>query len=206
MTSTSGGSTARQRPRRADARRNYARILVEADKAFGRYGADASLDDIAKRAGVANATLYRHFPTREALLEQVYRDHIERLCGQALEVSASEDPYGALMRWMSTLLTSMSHYQGLTGLLALMLKDDGAEISSWCRGTIRGAAATLLSRAQEAGAVRGDIDEMLLLRVINAVSLVAAQTGCDAEEATRLLTVLVEGLHPGGPRVPGQAS
>ncbi|MFI1488015.1 TetR/AcrR family transcriptional regulator [Streptomyces sp. NPDC020747] len=195
MTFTSGGPQGpRQPPTRADARRNYERLLTAASEAFAEHGAGTSLDDIAKRAGVGNATLYRHFPTREALLETVYRDEIQQLSDHARTLALSRDPVDALASWLRMAVSRMSVYEGLKGLLVIALRDEGAELGSWCRDTIRSAAADLLTKAQEAGAVRADIDELALLRIVNAISLTAEQSGIGPDPTEQLISLLLDGL------------
>lgn len=198
MTVTSGdptGSTGpRQPPTRADARRNYERLLVAAGEAFAEKGAGTSLDDIAKRAGVGNATLYRHFPSREVLLETVYRDEIQQLSDQASAASPSGDPVEALAAWLRLVVSRLRVYEGLKGLLEIALRDEGAELASWCRATVRSAAAHLLARAQQAGAVRTDIDELVLLRFANAISLTAQMSTTGTDPTDQLISLLLDGL------------
>src|SRR5689334_10113778 len=113
------------RPMRADAQRNYARLLSAAAEAFAEHGADdASLEEIARRAGVGIGTLYRHFPTRQALLEAVYRDQVEALRGRAGELIESDAPREALAAWLRTLMAFSSTKHNLTSaLLATIGKD-----------------------------------------------------------------------------------
>jgi len=194
MTSTTDGEGAvLQRPMRADARRNYERLIAEAAAAFAEHGAEASLDDIAKRAGVGNATLYRHFPSRESLLEAVYRDEIQHLSDLA-SGGATADPLADLTEWMRTAISRGVIHNGLKGLLAIALRDEGAELSSWCRDTILSAAAVLLARAQRADVIRGDLDALILLRLVNAISIAAEQGGGGAEEMDQLISLMIDGL------------
>ncbi|MFE3200077.1 TetR/AcrR family transcriptional regulator [Embleya sp. NPDC059237] len=198
MTVTSGdpaGPTGpRQPPTRADARRNYERLLVAAGEAFAENGAGTSLDDIAKRAGVGNATLYRHFPTREVLLETVYRDEIQQLGDHAWAAPPSGDPVEALADWLRLAVSRLRVYEGLKGLLEIALRDESAELASWCRATIRSAAAHLLARAQREGAIRGDIDELVLLRFANAISLTAEMSTTGTDPTDQLISLLFDGL------------
>ncbi len=106
-----------QRPMRADARRNYERLVATATAAFAERGAEASLDDIARRAGVGSGTLYRHFPTRQALLEAVYRDQVEELCSQARELLASPSPGDAFATWLRAMASYMTTKRGLSSLM-----------------------------------------------------------------------------------------
>lgn len=196
MTSTAGPDA--PRPMRADARRNYERLLAEAGRAFADHGAEASLDDIAKRAGVGNATLYRHFPNREKLLEAVYRDEISQLCDLAAASgpaagTGADDAVEALTNWIRASIARSAAHNGLKDLFALVLRDEGAELGSWCRETITEAAAFLLARAQATGAIRPDLDALTLLRLVNAITLAAGRSG-GPEAADRMVSLVVDGL------------
>lgn len=186
------------RPMRADARRNYSKLLAEAAKVFAEFGADASLDEIAKRAGVGNATLYRHFPTREVLLEAVYREDISGLCDLAYasaqpEDATAQEAIAGLTDWLRAAIEHSSAQNGLKSLLALVLRDEGVALGSWCRESITSAAGFLLARAKAAGAVRSDLDTLSLLRLVNAISI-AAEAGGGAGEAEHLMSLVVDGL------------
>jgi AcrR family transcriptional regulator len=191
-------TSAAVRPMRADARRNYSKLLAEAAKVFAEYGADASLDEIAKRAGVGNATLYRHFPTREVLLEAVYREDISGLCELAYasaqpEDATAEEAVAGLTDWLRAAIERSGTQNGLKSLLAMVLRDEGAALGSWCRESITSATGFLLARAQAAGAVRPDLDTLSLLRLVNAISIAAEASG-GAEEAEHLMSLVVDGL------------
>lgn len=178
------------RAMRADAQRNYARLLTAAKEAFGEQGADAPLDDIAKRAGVGAGTLYRHFPTREALLAAVYRDDIAELSGQAYELLEKLPPGEALAEWMRMQVAYTIRKRGLgTALITAVGKD--SELFAWCRDALRGAGAALLHAAQQAGTVRTDVDSADLLRLGHSIAVATEHSPQDAE---RLLTVVLDGL------------
>jgi AcrR family transcriptional regulator len=180
---------------RADARRNYERLLVEAGQAFAEHGADTSLDDIAKRAGVGNATLYRHFPNREKLLEAVYRDEISQLrdLAYAPEADGAADAVEALTDWLRASISRSSAHNGLKGLFVLVLRDEGVELSSWCREAITSAAEHLLARAQRTGAIRPDLDALTLLRLVNAITIASEQSG-EPEQAEQMISLVIDGL------------
>lgn len=184
---------ARQRPMRADARRNYERLLAEAGRAFAEHGADTSLDDIAKRAGVGNATLYRHFATREALLEAVYRDEIDQLSNLAYASGDGPDTLAALQHWILTAVTRSKVHSGLRGLLVLALRDERDELRSWCRETILTAADYVLTRAQQAGTVRPDLSALSMLQLVNSVVIAAEQSGAGGQ-AEHLISLVFDGL------------
>lgn len=179
--------------RRADAKRNYDRIIDSARDAFADDGLDASLDDIARRAGVGNATLYRHFPTRHALLEAVHREQVSSLCQLASGFAADAEPADALELWLCAVIDSASVSRGLAA--ALMLASEADEpILDWCRNAIFDAADLLLTAAQSAGAAPTDLSVGQLLKLVNAISLTTTQEHDPQAEARQLLAVVVAGL------------
>jgi AcrR family transcriptional regulator len=184
------------RPMRADAQRNYERLLSAAAAAFAEHGADdVSLEEIARRAGVGIGTLYRHFPTRQALLEAVYREQVEAVRAAAEEQLQSDAPGAALAAWLRVLVDFSSTKHSLTtALLATMDKD--SELLSSCSAVIRGAAEALLARAQEAGAVRADADAKDLIRLVHAVNLAAQYGPADPDQRDRMLGLVLDGLRP----------
>src|SRR5215468_7934667 len=156
---------------RADAQRNYAKLLSAASAAFVESGADdVSLEEIARRAGVGIGTLYRHFPTRQALLEAVYRDQVDLLSARAEELLEAESPGDALAVWLRALMRFSSTKHTLTSALLANLGKDSDLLSSSSR-VIRGAADTLLARAREAGVVRPDADSGDVIRLVHAVNI-----------------------------------
>ena len=184
------------RPMRADAQRNYGRLLTAAAAAFAEHGADdVSLEEIARRAGVGIGTLYRHFPTRQALLEAVYRDQVEAVRVAAQQQLDSDAPDEALAAWLRVLVDFSSTKHSLTtALLATMDKD--SDLLSSCSTVIREAAEALLARAQEAGAVRPDANAKDLIRLVHAVNLAAQYAPTDPGQRDRLLGVVLDGLRP----------
>jgi AcrR family transcriptional regulator len=189
-------SAGEPRPMRADAQRNYERLLSAAAAAFTEHGADdVSLEEIARRAGVGIGTLYRHFPTRQALLEAVYREQVEAVRAAAEEQLQSDAPAEALAAWLRVLVDFSSTKHSLTtALLATMDKD--SELLSSCSAVIRGAAEALLARAQEAGAVRADVDAKDLIRLVHAVNLAAQYGPVDPDQRDRMLGLVLDGLRP----------
>ncbi|MGW7537669.1 TetR/AcrR family transcriptional regulator [Amycolatopsis sp. NPDC054798] len=175
---------------RADAQRNYDRLVASARNVFAERGTDAPLDDIAQHAGVGNATLYRHFPTRQALLEAVFRDHIDALCRQAAELMSAPSPGAALKEWLGEVI---AHGSAKRGLAASLLAALGEE-SSTCRAAVFEAAQGLLIRAQDAGEVRSGVTVGQVFKLVNAVALVT-ETEPDAPgQAARLLDLVFHGL------------
>lgn len=179
------------RPVRADALRNYDRLLAAARAAFAELGPQAPLDDIAKRAGVGNATLYRHFPTRQALLEAVHRDHIEALCRQAEDLLKAHSPGEALTSWLKAVVAQGSTGRGLAASLMAAM---GTGEESGCRDAVFASASALLTRGQQAGDIRVDVTVRQLLKLVNAIAL-ATETEPDGEEqADHLVDLLLDGL------------
>jgi AcrR family transcriptional regulator len=179
---------------RADAQRNRARLLGAARDAINDHGMDASMDDIARRAGVGPGTLYRHFPTREALLAAVYRDDVVNLAARADDLSEA-DPADALAAWLQLQLDHTKLKIGMGAALKAILGAD-SETLTFCRDTLRAAVGRLLDRAKAAGAVRTDVEAADVMRLIHGVS-VASESAPD--QATRLLGFVLDGLRPAEP-------
>ncbi len=186
------GAGAGARPMRADARRNYDRLLTAAAAAFAERGADTSLEDIARQAGVGIGTLYRHFPTRAALLEASYLVQLEALCAQATGLLDEPEPGAALVTWLRAFAQHNVRSRGLKEVLAAATREEGSPLSN-CKQLLREAVDGLLSRAQRAGAIRSDLTPTELMRLVHAVFLTAEQTG-DAGQTDRLLSLLLDGL------------
>jgi AcrR family transcriptional regulator len=184
------------RPMRADAQRNYQRLLDAAFSVFTEHAADdASLEEIARRAGVGIGTLYRHFPTRQALLEAVYRDQVEALRATAAELRDSAAPGEALEAWLRALMAFSSTKANLTTALLDTIGKD-SELLSSCSMAICGAADTLLDPAKEAGVVRADANARDLIRLVHAVNIVTQHAPSDPGQADRLLGLILDGLRP----------
>jgi AcrR family transcriptional regulator len=185
-------TTAEQRPMRADARRNYRRLLTEARAAFLEHGADAPLEDIARRAEVGIGTLYRHFPTRLALQAAVYQDQVDDLCTRAYDLLETEPGGEALGAWMHSFTDYATSKRGLMQTLKEVI-DVRSDLFSRCHDEIRGAAGAILAKAQAAGTVRPEVTVEDLLRLTHGLS-VATQSA--PETTPRLLTYLLDGLRP----------
>src|SRR3984885_7299911 len=196
--STTGAAAGgvKQRPMRADARRNYELLVAQATEAIADRGADdVSLEEIARRAGVGIGTLYRHFPTRQALLEAVYRDQVDGMRAKADELLESDSPSEALADWLRALSAFSSTKRSLTAALLETLGKD-SELLSACSAVIYGAADELLIRAKEAGAVRPDADARDLMRLVHAVNIAAQHTPTDPGQPDRLIGIILDGLKP----------
>ena len=155
------------RPMRADARRNYERLLTEARTAFTEHGTDTSLEDIARRAGVGIGTLYRHFPNRTALMGAVFQGEVDALLTQPKRLADAPQPCAALVEWLRAIITHASTYRGLSR--ALMTASAGRRARGWARCSVpmREAGDALLTRAQQAGAVRPDVSISDLMQLTN---------------------------------------
>src|SRR5579862_2804296 len=163
---------------RADARRNYQRLLAAAGTAFAERGADdVSLEEIARRAGVGIGTLYRHFPTRQALLEAVYRDQVDALEVLVAKLLQSDSPGTALAEWLAALMAFGKAKRSMTTAML------DSELLSSCKQMLHGATDELFARAQQAGAVRADVQGTDVMRLTHAVSL-AADMGQDPVRPT----------------------
>ncbi len=184
------------RPMRADAQRNYAKLLGAASAVFLEHGADdVSLEEIARRAGVGIGTLYRHFPTRQALLEAVYRDQVEALRARGEELLGSRSPGEAFAAWLRALAAFASTKRSLTSaLLATFGKD--SELLSSCGRVICDSAEALLADAQQAGVVRPDVDARDLIRLVHGVSIATERAPTDPGQAERMLALILDGLRP----------
>ena len=182
------------KPLRADAKRNQQRLLSAAVEVFAERGADsASLEEIARRAGVGIGTLYRHFPTRQALLEAVYQDQIEALRARADELIATTDPVSALSGWLLAVAAWSKTKQTL--VTALMATSDAdSPVRSYCGKLIRDTAGDLVSRAQKAGQIRADARADDLLKLTHGISYAADHTPGDDGLAARMLGMVIDGL------------
>jgi AcrR family transcriptional regulator len=193
MLKTTDEPSARGLARRADARRNSERLLIAARAAFAENGTGASLRDVARRAGVGIGTLYRHFPTREALLEALLRQSFDRLRSDAEDLLASPSPGDALITWLRELATRSTTYQGLPASVMAAMRDQGSELHSSCQA-MRHAATQLLVRAQQSGDVRSDVTPTELLALAAGVAWVGEQASGQAGLTDRLLSLTMKGL------------
>jgi AcrR family transcriptional regulator len=214
------------RPRRADARRNYDQLVTAASAAFAREGAGASLEEIARQAGVGSATLHRHFPSRLALLDAVFHDRVAALCRQAHEVAGRAEPGPALTSWLRAVGACAASTRGLAFCLlpgtlqpaprgatpptaAPPPAHQGATSSAAapppgiaCHRMVEQTGDELLSRARAAGAVRPEVSISDLLTLVTAISMAVEQRPGDNQpgenggEAERLLGLALDGIRP----------
>jgi AcrR family transcriptional regulator len=182
------------RPRRADARRNYEQLLEQARVAFAEFGVDASLDEIARRAGVASGTLYRHFPTRLDLIEAVLAEQIAELVGLGRGLLTVEDEFDALSTWLRAALTHALTYRGLSAAVMNSALDRGNGLVSTWHAELFEVGAALLARARQSGVVAADADEADVLKMVGAMAWAAQDTPDSSAQADRLLALLMNGL------------
>jgi len=188
---------------RADAQRNRERLLDVAVQAFNAEGPDVTLDSIAKGAHVGIGTLYRHFPTRESLVEAVYRSELARVCDRVGPLVAALPPDEALRAWMDGFIEYMATKRQMADALRVVIAS-GRNPYSESRDRLLNAIGTLLRAGTETGLVRSDVEPGDVLAGLSGISLVAGEPG-QRDLAHRLLDLLMDGLrrHPIGSAPPG---
>ncbi|WP_235926811.1 TetR/AcrR family transcriptional regulator [Actinokineospora pegani] len=185
-----------RRPKRADGRRNYDAILQAARTAFAGRGTGASLEDIAKSAGVAIGTLYGHFPTRETLVEASVREQLDQLEQAAATLAEEREALPALTSWMRLAVEHCSTYRGLASFLAGSAHSPGAPLHR-SSATMHAAAAPLLAGAKAAGHIADGVSTDELYQVITAAAWVRENSPADVDHSVRLLEFLTAGMAPG---------
>lgn len=178
---------------RADAQRNRERVLEAAKTVFSAGGPDASLEAVARKAGVGIGTLYRHFPTREALYEAVYRREVEQLGELAEELKGEAAALEALRRWLRANVEFVATKKGMAAALALAAGGAPTELTAFSHERLTKAVGTLLDRAATSGEIRTDVGPEDLLRTLVGMCLLHDQPGWQAG-VIRMLDVLVDGL------------
>jgi AcrR family transcriptional regulator len=179
---------------RADAQRNRDRVLEAAKEAFTRSGADASLDDIAKQAGVGAGTLYRHFPSRDELLEAVYRTEVERLAAAEQKFAGTMPPIEALRAWMFLFVDYIATKKIIAPALNTLVGGP-SKVFEASHTQIWGAIRALVKRAIKSGEMRRDLDPIDLLRALIGVANVASSPDWK-QSARRLVDILITGSRP----------
>jgi AcrR family transcriptional regulator len=179
---------------RADAQRNYDRIVEVAREVFRERGADASLDEVAKRAGVGAGTLYRHFPTREDLYDAVMKEWVEGVRAMAEKAAASElPPRELLLSWFEQFVATISRSRGGPARLTAAMGDTASPMHGKCQALL-GANATVLERLAAEGALRDGVDALQVSRLIGGVAAVADQGRLDSGAVRPMLEVVADGL------------
>jgi AcrR family transcriptional regulator len=177
------------RPKRADARRNYDKVLSAARQAFAEGGESTALEEIARRADVGIGTLYRHFPNRQALLEALYVGEVEEMCRSAAEFEGS-DPWEALNGWFERFIAYIGTKRALAAELQNYLDQD-APLFQVCRTSLFEAGEPLLRSAQEAGVVRPDVSIGDVIQMVVGIAKIPAK---DPEQNKHILRVALDGL------------
>ncbi len=177
------------RPKRADARRNYEKVLTAAREAFLEGGEATSLEEIARRAGVGIGTLYRHFPNRQALLEALYADEVEELSRSAAKLDG-EDPWQALSLWFERFVAYLATKRALANEL-LNYMDKDAPLFQACRASMYAAGEPLLERAQESGVVRPDVEFGEILQMVMGIGKIPTT---DPAQTEHMLRIALDGL------------
>ncbi|PRD41075.1 TetR family transcriptional regulator [Phyllobacterium phragmitis] len=173
---------------RADAKKNYDQLLAVARAVVTEQGADASLRDIARKAGVGLGTLYRHFPTREALLEALLRTKFNELTERASELETPGAPGDALVTWLRETVAMAHNYSGAIALMVAAIADENSALHASCV-TMKAAGTRLLVRAQTAGVARSDMDGADLFALVGALSWIGDQPSL-APRADRLFEII----------------
>ncbi|HEY0259977.1 MAG TPA: TetR/AcrR family transcriptional regulator [Lacisediminihabitans sp.] len=177
------------RPLRADALRNRDLLIEVATRAFTRDGEDATFEAIAKEAGLGIGTLYRHFPTREALVEAVYRGELAGLSASAEQLLAASGPETGLREWMGRFVDFMTTKRGMADVLRAVINSGGNPYEQ-SRERALEAVAMLLDAGAAAGTIRADVDPLDVLTTLNGFSLAAVEPG----QTDRLIDLLMDGL------------
>jgi len=178
-------------PMRADARRNYEALLDAADEIFSRRGPDAPLDEIARRAGVGNATLYRHFPSRRDLLVAICIGDVEALCALGNRLQRHPGAGEALTKWLRAYIKHVSSKRGLPAAFTTGRRED-SEFVSACHAAINATGSALLKKAQDADEIRDDVNIVELIALVNAIAIATESQGL--REANRLLGLVIGGI------------
>ena len=188
-------NTSAQRPLRADARRNRNRLVAVAAEAFSHGGVDASLEAVARDAGVGIGTLYRHFPTREALIEAVYRREVEALIAAAEALAREKAPADALSQWMQRYVDYIAAKRGMRDSLRLLIESN-SPLFAEASGRVPLALKGLIERAVASGAIRQDADSADVLHALS--SIYSASDGPEwRQRSQRLVNLLMDGLRYG---------
>jgi AcrR family transcriptional regulator len=177
------------RPKRADARRNYEKVLTAAREAFAEGGDSTALEEIARRAGVGIGTLYRHFPNRQALLEALYVNEVEEVCRSAGELDGG-DPWQALNAWFERLIGYLATKQALAQEL-LNYVDSDAALFRVCRTSLYDAGGPLLEHAQAAGVVRRDVEFPDVMQMVIGIAKIPTS---DPNQTKHILRIALDGL------------
>ena len=179
---------------RADAKRNYDRVVASAGDVVAEQGADASMRDIARRADVGLATLLRHFPTREALLEALLRRRFDALAERAESADPAQLPAETLKDWLREFVVGAATYRGVVEPMTAAIDEPGSALHASCT-RMRAGGAALLARAQEAGVARADIDGTDLFALASATAWLRSQPALDSRAdhlSTLMMSIIID--------------
>lgn len=176
---------------RADARRNYEQLVEQAKIAFAEFGVDASLDEIARRAGVASGTLYRHFPTRLDLIETVLAGQMATLVELGRELLTTNDEFDALVTWLRAALQHALTYRGLSAAVMNSALDRHNSLAATWHAQMFDVGSALLARARRSGTIVADADDADVLKMLGAIAWAAQDSPAQAD---RLFALLINGL------------
>jgi AcrR family transcriptional regulator len=182
------------KPLRADAQRNYDKLVQAARDAFRQHGAQASLDDIAKRAGVGPGTLYRHFPTRDDLIDAVMRDWTAQVDADSEEIVRSDLPADqALTTWFGRFVENVGIYNGAAAKLTAAMDDPASPIFRKCQVLVS-ANDKVIGHVASLGGLRDGVDSREVMRLVSGVATVVDQAGLDFEQAKPMLRIVIDGI------------
>lgn len=179
------------RPLRADAQRNHDAIVAAASAEFARLGSEASLEEIARRAGVGSATLHRRFPTRRDLVQTVFAEQIQELCDRAERLSKEHQPLAALRAWLVEIAVYSAQTRGLADTIRF---DDAEPPDGSCEAELAATAAALVQRAQDADTIRAAVSALQLLALVNGISIAAKDHFDPAASASSLTLLALDGI------------
>ena len=194
VTSTTEAEEAPIKPLRADAQRNYDKLVAAAREVFAERGAEGSLDEIAKRAGVGPGTLYRHFPTRDDLIDALMRDWTERVAADSVAaVEADVSAREMLQRWFADLVRHMTLHRGAAAKLSAAMDDPSSPIYRKCQ-MLGEANDRVITHLIETHALRDGVESRQVQRLVSGVATIVDQAELDAEQAQPMLNIVIDGI------------
>jgi AcrR family transcriptional regulator len=194
VTSTTDDVDAPAKPLRADAQRNYDKLVAAAREVFAERGAEGSLDEIAKRAGVGPGTLYRHFPTRDDLIDALMRDWSARVLADSVTaVEAGLPARETLERWFTDLIKHLTLHRGAAAKLSAAFDDPSSPIYRKCQ-MLADANERVVSHLTETHALRDNVESRQIMRLVSGIATVADASGISSEEAAPMLDIVIDGI------------
>ncbi|KQV77247.1 TetR family transcriptional regulator [Aeromicrobium sp. Root344] len=179
---------------RADAQRNYDKLVAAAREVFAERGAEGSLDEIAKRAGVGPGTLYRHFPTRDDLIDALMRDWTERVAADSISAVEADVPARqTLERWLADLVKHMTLHRGAAAKLSAAMDDPSSPIYRKCQ-MLGDANERVIAHLIDAGALRDGVESHQVMRLVSGVATVVDQAGLEFDQARPMLDIVIDGI------------